>query len=91
MEIVLGAIQPPALPLVKSSVQNSLPIEGELLHVRAPRRGTAGPSGRERRSSKGRDPVKGKVLTIMVPDGDALPRDLAPEDYTLVLRFKHKP
>ena len=90
MDIIIGAIQPPALPVVRRTVQSNTLVEGKLLHVRPPRRGIAGPSGMERRGKESRDPVKGKVLTVMIPDGDVLPRDLDPEDYTLVIRFQHK-
>jgi hypothetical protein len=90
MEIIIGAIQPPALPVVRSSVLPNELIEGKLLHVRPPRKGIAGPSGMERRGRETKDPAKGKVLTVMVPDGDLLPRDIDPNDYALVIRLKRK-
>ena len=89
MEIIVGSMQPIGPPVQKDTVREKRGIEARLLHVRPPRRGIAGPSGAERRGKKTKDPVKGKVLTLMVLDGDELPKDLDKVQYMVSLRF-HK-
>ena len=90
MEIIIGSTMPlvPHLPAKKAEPAPSGMIEAKLLHVRPPRKGVAGPSGMERRGKTTKDPIKGRVLTIMVPDGDVLPRDLESGDYKVYLRFQ---
>jgi hypothetical protein len=65
-------------------------VEAKLLHVRKPRKGIAGPSGMERRQKQTQDPLKGRVLTMLVPDADLLPKDLEDGEYTVMLRFSKK-
>lgn len=87
MEIVIGSI-PPLQPQGQKMVQKGTTfIEGQLLHVRAPRKGVAGPSGRERRTKQSSDPRKGRVLTIMVPDGALLPADIDTGRYEVTIRL----
>jgi len=87
MEIIIGSV-PPLKPQNQKPVQRSTPlIEAQLLHIRAPRQGIAGPSGRERRTSKAKDPRSGRILTIMVPDGAVLPADLDVEKYDVSIRL----
>lgn len=64
------------------------PVEAKVLHVRPPRTGIAGPLGMERREAKGSDPLRGRVLTIMVPDSEVLPKDLEKADYKVIMRFQ---
>lgn len=87
MEIIIGSIpslpsQSPKLPAKGGSF-----VEAQLLHVRSPRKGIAGPSGRERRTKQGNDPRKGRVLTIMVPDASLLPPDIDTARYDVSIRL----
>lgn len=87
MEIIIGSI-----PLMQQQAQK-LPakggsfLEAQLLHVRPPRKGIAGPSGRERRTKQGSDPLRGRVLTIMVPDATKLPPDIDTARYDVTIRL----
>lgn len=87
MEIVIGSIPPLKLQNQKLPPQATPPIEAQLLNVRSPRRGVAGPSGRERRNKKASDPRAGRVLTIMVPDARQLPADIDTEKYDVSIRL----
>lgn len=87
MEIIVGSI-PPLKQRNQNPEQRSGPVvEAQVLHVRPPRKGVAGPSGMERRTKAGKDPVRGRVLTIMVPDGSQLPPDIDHARYDVSLRF----
>lgn len=90
MEIIIGSIPPLPSQSEKPQEKNAVVVEAQLLHVRQPRKGIAGPSGMERRGKKVKDPLKGRVLTIMVPDGSQLPPDLDRGVYNLFLRFVRK-
>lgn len=90
MEIIIGSIPPVPTHANKRQDKSGSMIEAKLLHVRPPRRGIAGPSGMERRGKKAKDPHNGKVLTIMVPDGDLLPSDLEESNYNVYLRLVRK-
>jgi hypothetical protein len=87
MEIIIGAIPPLPSQNQKAPPKSTPAIEAQLLNVRPPRRGIAGPSGRERRTKHVNDPYSARVLTIMVPDGSQLPKDLDPEKYEVSIRF----
>lgn len=87
MEIIIGSIPPLQTQAQKTPPRSTPLIEAQLLHVRAPRKGIAGPSGRERRTKKGTDPLKGKVLTIMVPDATLLPPDIDTANYEVSIRL----
>lgn len=89
MEIIIGSTPPLGAAENKPAIRESGVIEAKLLHVRPPRRGIAGPSGAERRGKLTRDPIKARVLTLMVMDGDELPRDIDKTRYRVSLRF-HK-
>jgi len=87
MEIIIGSIPPLGPSGEKTHMRQKGTIEARLLHVRPPRKGIAGPSGAERREKKTRDPVKGRVLTLMVMDADTLPKDIDKASYMVSLRF----
>jgi hypothetical protein len=90
MEIIIGSM-PPLTPQSGKPKEQSTPvIEAQLLHVRPPRKGIAGPSGMERREKKVKDPLKGRVLTIMVPDGSLLPADIDRAKYNVYMRLVRK-
>lgn len=87
MEIIIGSIPPLKPQSQKVSPKAGNFIEAQLLHVRPPRKGIAGPSGRERRTKQANDPRKGRVLTIMIPDADLLPADIDTAKYDVTLRL----
>jgi hypothetical protein len=90
MEIIIGSIPPLGPPAPKPSGESGPAIEAQLLHVRPPRKGIAGPSGVERRNKRVNDPLKGRVLTLLVPDADSLPKDIDSDKYRVILRFIRK-
>ncbi len=87
MEIIIGSIPPLPSQAQKLPAKGGNFIEAQLLHVRPPRKGIAGPSGRERRTKQGVDPRKGRVLTIMVPDASLLPADIETAKYDVTIRL----
>lgn len=90
MEIIIGSVPPLGGQNRKPQEKNVITVQGELLHARQPRKGIAGPSGMERRGRRVKDPVKGRVLTVMIPDGSTLPADLDSARYEVVLRLIRK-
>jgi len=89
VDIVVGAIQPTG-PQVNKPGTSARPIEAEILNIRDPRQTISRPSGEERRKQFRQDPVNGRVLTVLVPNGAILPRDLDRRKYKVVLRFSKK-
>jgi hypothetical protein len=87
MEIIIGSIPPVQQQAQKLPAKGNNFVEAQLLHVRQPRKGIAGPSGRERRTKQGSDPRKGRVLTIMVPDASLLPPDIDTGKYDVSIRL----
>jgi len=87
MEIVIGAMPPLKPQSQKIPQKQGVVIGAQLLHVRPPRKGIAGPSGMERRDKKAKDPKRGRVLTIMVPDATVLPADLDSAKYDVSIRL----
>jgi hypothetical protein len=90
MEIIIGSITPLGSPMPKPPAEAGPAVEAHLLHIRPPRKGIAGPSGMERRGKKVSDPLKGRVLTLLVPNADSLPKDIDTEKYKVLLRFVRK-
>ncbi len=89
VDILIGGI-PPAGPPVSPTRPAAAGVEAELLNIRSPRKRIIGPKGRERRKQFRQDPVGGKVLTILVANGNILPKNLNTKDYRVVLRFVKK-
>ncbi len=89
VDILVGGI-PPAVPPVSPTRPAAAGVEAELLNIRSPRKRITGPKGRERRKQFRQDPVGGKVLTILVANGNILPKNLNTKDYRVVLRFVKK-
>ncbi len=87
MEIIIGSVPPLPARAQKLPEKSSGVIEAQLLHVRPPRKGIAGPSGQERRNKKATDPIIGRVLTILVPDARLLPPDIDSEKYEVSIRL----
>lgn len=87
MEIIIGSIPPLQQQAQKLPTKGGNFLDAQLLHVRPPRKGIAGPSGRERRTKQGNDPLRGRVLTIMVPDASQLPPDIDTARYDVTIRL----
>lgn len=90
MEIIIGSIPPLPAQGRKVPEKTGTAIEAQLLHVRPPRKGIAGPSGRERRTKEATDPIHGRVLTIMVSDAAQLPADIETARYCVSIRLIRK-
>ena len=88
MEIIVGTISPLKENPKEQQYASSRPVEARILNVRPPRKGIAGPSGMERRGKGVSDPLRGRVLTIMVPDSEVLPKDIDTANYKVVMRFQ---
>ncbi len=89
VDIMVGGI-PPAGPPVASTQPAAAGVEAELLNIRSPRKRITRPKGKERRKHFRQDPAAGKVLTILVANGNILPKNLNTRDYRIVLRFVKK-
>ena len=89
VDIIIGGVLPTGSSGPSSPPRNAS-IEAELLNVRNPRQRIAKPKGRERRRQFRRDPAGSKVLTILVPRGGILPKDLDGRKYKVLLRFQKK-
>jgi hypothetical protein len=87
MEIIVGSILPLKPQQQKPLTKSTTAIDAQLLHVRPPRKGVAGPSGRERRTKPASDPRAGRVLTIMVSDASQLPADIDSARYDVSIRL----
>jgi hypothetical protein len=90
MEIIVGSIPPLKAQGQKLPAKGTPEIDAQLLHVRPPRKGIAGPSGMERRNKQAKDPHNGRVLTIMVSDARLLPTDIDTVQYDVSLRFMRR-
>ncbi len=87
MEIIIGSVPHLSTKVKQEQSRESGVVEAQLLHVRPPRKGVAGPSGAERRGKKARDPLMGRVLTLMVSDAESLPKDIDTARYKVSLRL----
>jgi hypothetical protein len=89
MEIVIGRTQPVGRPASKGAVSGEF-IEAKMLNLRPPRRKKTGtpPGQRERRNQNSvNDPVGGRVMTLLIPNGFAIPKDIESGNYRIFLRF----
>jgi len=89
VDIIIGSIDPLGSPPIKSD-SVGVQVEAELLHVRDPRQRLVGPLGQERRKQPRKDPSNGKVLTLLIGNSAALPKDLDTKKYKVILRFIKK-
>ena len=89
VDIIIGSVVPPGPPVNKPNTGGNL-LEAELLNVREPRQRIVGPSGQERRRQPRQDPPNGRVLTLLIPDGTTLPKDLDGRKYKVLLRLVKK-
>jgi hypothetical protein len=92
MDIVIGSA-----PRINFAGRNSPEMEGSLvearlLDVRGPRkRRGPPPEGDERRDfGPVEDPVTGRVLVLLVPEGHRIPRGVESGSYKIFLRFLHR-
>lgn len=91
MDFLVGATAKISGPGDRSE-NSKKPLEARVLAIR-PARGSRKKKQRsERRGQPGRvrDPVGGRVLLLLVPDGANLPVDLAEGEYRVFLRFKKR-
>jgi hypothetical protein len=89
MDIVIGATQRIGDPGKKIEPGGNL-VEAKVLNVRPPRRQRSGPGmGKtERRNGQpAYDPVAGRVLVLLVPEGYHIPADLDSGNYRVFLRI----
>jgi hypothetical protein len=89
VDIIIGAIQPAGPPVTKPNPPGGT-FEAELLNVREPRQRIQPPKEGERRRQFRQDPVNGRVLTLLIPNGQQLPKDLDGKRYKVMLRFVKK-
>jgi hypothetical protein len=89
VDIIIGSVQPVGPPAEKPT-QPSGTFEAEILNIRTPRKAISGPEGKERRKKFRQDPLNGQVLTILIPNGTALPKDLDSNKYKVMVRFMKK-
>ncbi|WP_028582543.1 hypothetical protein [Desulfogranum japonicum] len=89
VDIIIGEVQPVGTPVNKPTSSATM-LEAEILDIRQPRKTISGPSGKERRKQFRQDPHNGRVLTILIPNGMHLPKDLDVRKYKIMLRFMKK-
>lgn len=67
-------------------------IEAKMLNIRPPRkRRTKPPKGEERRSDNGyKDPGNGRVMVLLIPEGNKIPKEIESGNYRVFLRFSKK-
>ena len=67
-------------------------LEARVLAIREARRSPRQKGGTERRAStkRRRDPVGGRVLVLLVPEGAKLPAGLENGEFRVFLRFKKR-
>ena len=89
MEIVIGATPRVGAPVKRNSASGGGYIEAKVLNVRSPRRRQErAPNQGDRRTQKNAtDPVSGRVMTLMVPEGYNIPGDIESGNYRIFLRF----
>ncbi len=89
VDIIIGQVAPTGPPTNRHS-HTGTPIEAQILNIRDPRKNRVNPEGEERRKEFRQDPVNGRILTILVPNGISLPKDLDGKQYKVILRFMKK-
>lgn len=89
VDIIIGAVQPTGPPVNKQEPTQTT-VEAEILNVRPPRKRVTRPSGEERRKEYRQDPHNGQVVTLLVPNGMTLPKDLDGKKYKVVMRIMKK-
>ena len=90
MEIVIGRA-----PSIRSTgrygpTSNVNGAEATMLSIRPPRRREGPPPegrGERRWANTSQDPANGRVITLLIPDGGNIPRDINSGQYRVFLRF----
>lgn len=90
MQIVIGAPVSVGPPPQKGPGSGPGIVEAKILSVRPPRRRPGKPPGGQKDRRGGQmnlDPVGGRVLVLLVPEGHNLPKDIDSGDYRIFVRF----
>jgi hypothetical protein len=93
MEIVIGAAPYVGLPEKKRRLASESSVEAHFLAIRRPRKHYGMPrQGEQNRRFRisGLDPAGGRILTLLVPDSNNLPKDITNGEYKIFLRFVHE-
>ena len=92
MDIRVGGIPPVGPPAGKVATATGA-LEARVLGVRAARRRGGNPRepGAERRhGERPADPPGGRVLILLIPDGEQLPEGIEAGAWRVFLRFAHR-
>jgi len=92
MDIRVGGAPPVGAPATKVAVSAGA-VEGKVLGVRAPRRRGGNPPEQQSERRLGEpssDPPGGRVLILLIPDGQALPDGLETGSWRVFLRFARR-
>lgn len=89
MEIVIGAAPRVGPPPKRSPAAGGGFVEARVLNVRQPRRRRERPPGESdrRQADAVQDPVGGRVMVLLVPEGYNIPPDIESGNYRIFLRF----
>ncbi len=90
MEIIIGAPAPVGPPVRKTERSTGTTVEARILNVRPPRRQqTNRPEEKNRRKgyNSSSDPINGRVMVLLIPEGHKLPQDIDSGKYRIFLRF----
>lgn len=89
MDIVIGATSPVKMPKPKDVTGSGNVVEARILNVRSPRRrhGKSPDGNPERRKNNIPDPASSRVMVLLIPDGDSIPKDIESGKYRVVMRF----
>jgi hypothetical protein len=88
MHIIIGDVPPLGQPARREIGPNGRTVEARILDVRPPRRQRNEKTGSDRRRQPGNpDPVNGKVLTLLAPEGHNIPADLDSGRYRVFLKI----
>jgi hypothetical protein len=89
MEIVIGAAPRVGPPPKRGPSGGPGFVEARVLNVRQPRRRRERPPGEgdRRHDAAVQDPVGGRVMVLLVPEGYNIPPDIDSGNYRIFLRF----
>jgi hypothetical protein len=92
VDIRIGGTPPVGAPATKVAVPAGA-VEGRVLGVRAPRRrggNPPDPQHERRHGESAPDPAGGRVLILLIPDGQQLPERLEAGAWRVFLRFARR-
>ncbi len=92
MDIRVGGSPPIGGPGDNASTRTG-GVEAKILAVRKPRRRAVGPPSKDserREESADRDPLTGRVLVLLIPDGSRLPDGIESGEFRVFLRFARR-